>query len=85
MELHPFLSQLDKKDLERYMNACKDDLWDFLENFGLSDDLVLLVLEDVRSSIMKNDTFLFLRPTNINNSREGPQIEVKSETTRVEF
>jgi hypothetical protein len=75
MELHPFLSQLDKKDLERYMNACKDDLWDFLENFGLSDALVLQVLEDVRSSILKNDTFLFLRPSDISDSRAGPQLE----------
>lgn len=53
MELHPFLSQLDRKDLERYMNACKDDLWDFLENLGLSDALALQVLEDVRASLEK--------------------------------
>lgn len=63
MELHPFLSQLDKKDLDRYMNACKDDLWDFLENLGLSDALALQVLEDVRASLLKNETFLFLRPS----------------------
>ncbi|MDQ1251634.1 MAG: hypothetical protein QG646_742 [Euryarchaeota archaeon] len=77
MELHPFLAKLDKKDLERYMNACKDDLWDFLDNFGLSDALVLQVLEDVRSSILKNETFLFLRPSDINDSREGSKLEVK--------
>lgn len=68
MELHPFLSQLDKKDLERYVNACKDDLWDFLENLGLSDALTLQVLEDVRTAILKNDTFLFLRPSNASTS-----------------
>ncbi len=66
--MHPFLSQLDKKDLERYMNACKDDLWDFLENFGLSDDLTLQVLEDVRTALLKNDTFLFLRPSDVSTS-----------------
>jgi hypothetical protein len=72
MELHPFLSQLDKRDLERYMNACKDDLWDFLENFGLSDALTLQVLEDVRTALMKNDTFLFLRPSNASTSLQAP-------------
>ena len=35
MELHPLLSQLDKKDRERYMIACKNDLIDFLEDLGL--------------------------------------------------
>lgn len=68
MEMHPFLSQLDKKDLERYMNACKDDLIDFLENFGLSDALTLQVLEDVRTALLKNDTFLFLRPSDVSTS-----------------
>lgn len=68
MEMHQFLSQLDKKDLERYMNACKDDLWDFLENFGLSDALTLQVLEDVRTALLKDDTFLFLRPSEVSNS-----------------
>ena len=51
MELHPLLSQLEKTDLERYMNACKEDLIDFLEDLGLSNTLALRVLEDVRSSI----------------------------------
>lgn len=69
MELHPFLSQLDRKDLERYMNACKDDLWDFLENLGLSDALALQVLEDVRASLLKNDNSSFLRPYEIRNSQ----------------
>lgn len=75
MELHPFLSQLDKKDLERYMNACKDDLWDFLENLGLNDAQVLQVLEDVRASILKNDTFLFLRSAEVRKSQAGNQLE----------
>jgi hypothetical protein len=51
MELHPLLSRLEKTDLERYMNACKDDLIDFLEDLGLSNILALQVLEDVRASI----------------------------------
>jgi DNA polymerase III alpha subunit (gram-positive type) len=51
MELHPLLSQLDKTDLERYMTACKDDLMNFLEDLGLSNNLALQVLEDVRSSL----------------------------------
>jgi len=51
MELHPLLSQLDKTDLERYMNACKEDLMDFLEDLGLSNTLALQVLEDVRSTL----------------------------------
>lgn len=63
MELHPLLTQLDKRDLEQYMNECKDDLWDFLENLGLSDTLTLQVLDDVRAAILRNDTFLFLRPS----------------------
>ena len=75
MELHPFLSQLDKKDLERYMNACKDDLWDFLDNLGLSDALVLQVLEDVRSSLLKNDTLLFSSPTDTTDSQARTQIK----------
>jgi hypothetical protein len=72
MELHPFLSQLEKKDLERYMNACKDDLWDFLDNLGLSDALVLQVLENVRSSLLKNDTLIFSNPSDISDPQEGP-------------
>jgi len=51
MELHPLLSQLDNSDLERYMDACKEDLIDFLEDLGLSNTLALQVLEDVRASI----------------------------------
>jgi hypothetical protein len=51
MELHPLLSQLDKTDLERYMNACKDDLIDFLEDLGLINNLAVQVLEDVRASL----------------------------------
>ena len=51
MELHPLLSQLDKTDLERYTNACKNDLIDFLEDLCLSNTLALQVLEEVRASI----------------------------------
>jgi len=51
MELHPLLSRLEKNDLELYVNACKDDLIDFLEDLGLSNTLALQVLEDVRTSI----------------------------------
>lgn len=51
MELHPLLSQLEKTDLDRYMNACKEDLMDFLEDLGLSNALALQVLEDVRTSL----------------------------------
>jgi hypothetical protein len=52
MEIHPQLSQLDKKDFERYMNACKDDLIDFLEDLGLSNTHALQVLEEVRVSLL---------------------------------
>jgi hypothetical protein len=51
MELDPVLSRLEKTDIEQYMNACKDDLIDFLENLGLNNILALQVLEDVRASI----------------------------------
>ena len=68
MELHPFLSQLDKKDLERYVNACKDDLWDFIENLGLSNALALQVLDDVRASLQKRDTFVFVKSSDISTS-----------------
>ena len=51
MELHPLLFRLEKTDLERYTNACKDDLIDFLTDLGLSNSLALKVLEDVRTSI----------------------------------
>jgi len=51
MELHPLLSQLEKTNLEQYMNACKDDLIDFLEDLGLNNILALQVLEDVRAFI----------------------------------
>jgi predicted transcriptional regulator len=51
MELHPLLSRLEKTDLERYVNACKDDVINFLEDLGLSSTLALKVLEDVRASI----------------------------------
>lgn len=51
MELHPLLSQLDKSDLDRYMNACKEDLIDFLEDLGLNNALALKVLEDVQASL----------------------------------
>jgi hypothetical protein len=53
MELRPFLSQLEQTDLERYMNTCKDDVIDFLEDLCLSNTLALQVLEDVRASISK--------------------------------
>jgi hypothetical protein len=52
MELNPQLSQLDKKDFERYMNACKADLIDFLEDLGLNNTHALQVLEDVRESLL---------------------------------
>ena len=48
MELHPLLSQLEETDLERYMNACKEDVMNFLDDFGLSNTLALQVLGDVR-------------------------------------
>ena len=51
MKLHPLLFRLEKTDLERYMNACKDDLINFLDDLGLSNTLALQVLEDVRASI----------------------------------
>jgi hypothetical protein len=51
MEIHPLLYKLDKKDFERYMNACKDDLLDFLEDLGISNVLALQVLEEVRNSL----------------------------------
>lgn len=65
MELHPFISLLDKKDLDRYMNSCKNDLWDFLENLGLSNALTLQMLEEVRTSLLIHDTTLYLKPSDI--------------------
>jgi len=65
MELHPFISVLNKEDLERYMNSCKNDLWDFLEDFGLGNTLTLRVLEEVRTALLINDTSLFLKPSDI--------------------
>ena len=56
MELHPLLSKLDKKDRERYVIACKNDLIDFLEDLGLSNGLALQVLEDVRTSLLNNNS-----------------------------
>lgn len=49
MELHPRLSQLDKKDFEWYLKACKDDLVDFLEDLGLNNALARQVLIDVHA------------------------------------
>jgi hypothetical protein len=51
MELHPLLSQLDLENIERYMNACKADLIDFLEDLGLNNALALQVLIDVQASL----------------------------------
>jgi hypothetical protein len=51
MELHPLIYQLDLKDIERYRNACKDDLIDFLEGLGLNNALALQVLKDVQASL----------------------------------
>jgi hypothetical protein len=51
MKLHPLLSQLEETDLERYMNACKEEGMNFLDEFGLSNTLALQVLEEVRVSI----------------------------------
>lgn len=65
MELHPIISMLDKKDLERYMDSCKSDLWDFLENLGLSNALTLQLLEEVRTALLINDTSLYLKPSDI--------------------
>ena len=53
MEIHPLLFQLDMKDLERYMNACKEDLINFLEDLGLNNAQALQVLDDIRISIGK--------------------------------
>lgn len=55
LELHPFLAQLNEKDLKRYIKACEDDMWDFLKNLGLDNTLALKVLDDVRANIKKND------------------------------
>jgi hypothetical protein len=68
MELHPLLSQLDKKDFERYMTACKEDLIVLLEDLGLNNDLALQVLVDVGASLLNNDTFLLLRPFDVSTS-----------------
>jgi hypothetical protein len=65
MELHPIISMLDKKDLERYMDSCKHDLWDFLENLGLSNAQTLRVLEEVRTVLLISDTSLHLKPSEI--------------------
>lgn len=65
MELHPIISMLDKKDLERYIDSCKSDLWDFLENLGLSNALTLQLLEEVRTALLINDTSLYLKPSDI--------------------
>jgi hypothetical protein len=71
MEIHPFISLLDKKDLERYLNSCKNDLWNYLENLGLSDALTLEVLEEVRAALLINDTFLSLKPSDISISYQA--------------
>ncbi len=55
MELHPLLSQLDKNDLERYVDACKNYLMGFLEELCLSDDLALQVLEGARTDLLNSD------------------------------
>ena len=68
MELHPLLSQLQKKDFEQYITACKEDLIVLLEDFGLNDDLALQVLVDVGASLLNNDTFLLLRPFDVSTS-----------------
>lgn len=60
MELHPLLSRLEKTDLEQYMDACKADVMNFLEELGLSDTLALQVLEDVSFNILKNIIFAFM-------------------------
>jgi hypothetical protein len=65
MEIHPIISMLDKKDLERYVDSCKSDLWVFLENLGLNNALTLQVIEEVRTTILINDTSLFLKPSDI--------------------
>ena len=51
MELHPLLSQLDMKDFERYVTACKDDLLNFLLDLGLNNAQTLQILEDIRNSL----------------------------------
>ncbi|MGE5465526.1 MAG: hypothetical protein ACM3QR_00455 [Syntrophothermus sp.] len=48
IELHHLLSELDSKDFEKYLNACKEDLKDFLEDLGLNNTQTLQLLEDVR-------------------------------------
>jgi hypothetical protein len=65
MELHPIISMLDKKNLERYVDSCKIDLWDFLENLGLSNALALRVLEEVRTALLIDDDSLYLKPSDI--------------------
>lgn len=60
MELHPLLSQLDNTDLERYMNACKEDLINFLEDLGLNNNLALQMLEDVRASLSWKTVFFLM-------------------------
>ena len=62
MELHPLLSQLDKKDLEQYMAACKDDIMNLLRDLGLNNDLAMQVLVDVGTALLDNNTFLLSRP-----------------------
>jgi hypothetical protein len=52
MELHPRLSQLDKVDLDKYIEACKEDLIKFLEDLGINNVLALQVLEGVRESLL---------------------------------
>lgn len=71
MEIHPIISMLDKKDLERYVDSCKCDLWDFLENLGLSNALTLQVIEEVRTTLLINDTSLFLKPSDISISYQS--------------
>ncbi len=60
MELHPLVSQLDKKDLEKHINECKINLLDFLEDFGLTEDLTLHVLDSVWVQVLKDSSYIFM-------------------------
>ena len=60
MELHPLVSQLDKKELEKHINECKANLLDFLEDLSLSEDLTLNVLDSVWLQVLKDNSYIFM-------------------------
>jgi acetylornithine deacetylase/succinyl-diaminopimelate desuccinylase-like protein len=60
MEFRLYPSQTDNTDFEQHKRECKELIVTFLEDLGLSDDLIMQVLDDVWAHILRNNSFLFL-------------------------